>query len=62
MFRSVWHYLVPLVVVIAFVIWVIRDRFRNGDDWWNDSGPDPAPADFPKTKRRRIIDWWQRWP
>jgi hypothetical protein len=62
MFGSGWHYLVPLVVVVAFVIWLIRDRFWYDDDWWNDSGPDPAPADFRKSKRRRIVGWWQRWP
>jgi hypothetical protein len=54
-------YLLYLAAVVV-VMWLIRDRISGGDDWWNGSGPDPAPADFRKSRRRRIIDWWQRWP
>ena len=62
MLESVWHYLIVVVVVTVIVIWLIRDKLGGDDDWWNGSGPDPAPADFRKSRRRRIIDWWQRSP
>jgi len=53
-----WHYLVTLAIVT--ILWTFRDKISGGGP--GDSGPDPAPADFPRRRRRRIIDWWQRWP
>lgn len=55
-------YLIVMGALTVIAIWFVRDKLDGGGDWWNDSGPDPAPADFRKSKRRRIIDWWQRWP
>jgi hypothetical protein len=46
--------------IIVALLWIFRDKFPGGGGGF--SGPDPAPTGFPKGRRKRIIDWWQRWP
>jgi hypothetical protein len=63
--ETLWYVL--FVAAVCILLMIFRHRLFDGGgpgggDWPNDSGPDPAPADFRKSRRRRIIDWWQRWP
>ena len=52
------NWLIVLAIVVA--LWIFRDKLPGGGP--GDSGPDPTPADFAGRRRKRIIDWWQRWP